>query len=59
MLRWGGNMKKIYTQVIHNLKKDRGSFISFGLIVMFTAFMLNLALVLAFQVDNLWFILQL
>ncbi len=45
-------MKKIYTQVIHNLKKDRGSFISFGLIVMFTAFMLNLALVLAFQVDK-------
>lgn len=45
-------MKKIYTQVIHNLKKDRGSYISFGLIVMFTAFMLNLALVLAFQVDN-------
>ena len=52
MLRWGGNMKKIYTQVIHNLKKDRGSFISFGLIVMFTAFMLNLALVLAFQTDK-------
>ncbi len=45
-------MKKIYTQVIHNLKKDRGSFISFGLIVMFTAFMLNLALVLAFQTDK-------
>ncbi len=45
-------MKKIYTQVIHNLKKDRGSFISFGIIVMFTAFMLNLALVLAFQVDS-------
>ncbi len=45
-------MKKIYTQVIHNLKKDRGSYISFGIIVMFTAFMLNLALVLAFQVDK-------
>ncbi|MBQ4040709.1 MAG: hypothetical protein IJC91_06180, partial [Oscillospiraceae bacterium] len=45
-------MKKIYTQIIHNLKKDRGSFISFGLIVMFTAFMLNLALVLAFQTDK-------
>jgi len=45
-------MKKIYTQIIHNLKKDKGSFISFGLIVMFTAFMLNLALVLAFQVDK-------
>ena len=45
-------MKKIYTQINHNLKKDRGSFISFGFIVMFTAFMLNLALVLAFQTDK-------
>lgn len=45
-------MKKIYTQVVHNLKKDRGSFISFGLIILFTAFMLSLALVLAFQVDQ-------
>ena len=45
-------MSKISTQVIHNLKKDKGSFVSFGLIVLFTAFMLNLALVLAFQVDE-------
>ena len=45
-------MSKISTQVFHNLKKDKGSFVSFGLIVLFTAFMLNLALVLAFQVDE-------
>ncbi len=50
--KWGGNMKKIYTQILHNLKKDKGSYISFGLIVMFTAFMLNLAMVLAFQTDK-------
>lgn len=45
-------MKKIITLVLHNLKKDRGSFISFGLIVLFTAFMLCTALVLAFQADK-------
>lgn len=44
-------MKRIGTQVLHNLKKDKGSLLSFGLIVLFTAFMLNLALVLAFQVE--------
>ena len=45
-------MKKIKAQVIHNLKKDKGAFLSFGLIIMFTAFILNLALVLTFQVDR-------
>lgn len=45
-------MKKVYTQVIHNLKKDKGSFRSFGIIMMFTALMLNVSLVLWFQVDK-------
>ena len=45
-------MKKIKTQVIHNLKKEKGSYISFGIIILFTAFMLNLALVLTMQVDK-------
>ena len=45
-------MGKIKSQVIHNLKKDKGAYISFGLIILFTAFMLNLALVLTFQVDK-------
>lgn len=45
-------MNKIYTQIIHNLKKDKGSFVSFGLIILATSFMLNLALVLLFQVDK-------
>lgn len=51
-MRWGGKMKKLSTLVIHNLKKDKGSYISFGVIILFTAFMLNLAMVLAFQVDK-------
>lgn len=40
------------TLVSYNLKKDRGSYISFGIIILLTAFMLNLAFVLAFQVDK-------
>ena len=51
-LKWGGRMKKLGTLVMHNLKKDKGSYISFGIIILFTAFMMNLALVLAFQVDK-------
>lgn len=34
------------------LKKDKKSYISFGIVVLITAVMLNLALVLVFQVDN-------
>ena len=45
-------MKKIESQILYHLKKDKGSYFSFGIIVLFTAFMLNLALVLAFQVDK-------
>ena len=45
-------MKKNWTQVRYHLKKDKGSYISFGIIILFTAFMLNLALVLTFQVDK-------
>ncbi len=45
-------MRKIWTQVIYHLKKDKGSYVSFGIIILFTAFMLNLALVLTFQVDK-------
>lgn len=45
-------MKKIKTLVFHHLKKDKGSYLSFGVIIMFTALMLNLALVLALQVDR-------
>ena len=39
-------------QVLHQLKKDKGSYISFGIIIFFTALMLNLALVLTFQADQ-------
>ena len=45
-------MNKIKSQVSYNLKKDKKSYISFGIVVLITAIMLNLALVLVFQVDN-------
>lgn len=45
-------MKKIWTQVKYHLKKEKGSFLSFGIIIFFTAFMLNLSLVLINQVDR-------
>lgn len=50
--KWGGNMRKISGLTLHNLKKDRGQYISFGIIILLTAFILNLALVLLFQVDK-------
>lgn len=51
-LKWGGNVKRIKSQLVYNLKKDKGSYISFGIVVLITAIMLNLALVLVFQVDR-------
>ena len=45
-------MRKIKSQLIYNLKKDKGSYISFGIVILITAIMLNLAFVLLFQVDR-------
>lgn len=45
-------MKKIKSQLIYNLKKDKGAYISLGIAILITAIMLNLALVLVFQVDR-------
>lgn len=45
-------MKKIWTQIIYRLKKDKGSYISFGVIMLVTALLLNMACVLLFQVDK-------
>lgn len=42
----------IKSQFIYNLKKDKGSYISFAIVILITAIMLNLALVLVFQVDK-------
>lgn len=42
----------IKSQLFYNLKKDKGSYISFGIVILITAIMLNLALVLVFQVDR-------
>ena len=42
-------MNKTSTLVIHNLKKTKGQYISFGLIICLTALIMNIALVLAFQ----------
>ena len=51
-LKWGGNVKMIKSQFVYNLKKDKGPYISFGIVILITAIMLNLALVLLFQVDK-------
>ncbi len=45
-------MEKIRGLIIHNLKKDKGQYLSFGIIILLTAFILNLALVLYFQMDS-------
>ncbi|MBD5462254.1 MAG: ABC transporter permease [Lachnospiraceae bacterium] len=45
-------MKKIRGLILHNLIKDKGQYASFGIILLITAFILNLALVLTFQVDK-------
>ena len=39
-------MKKVWNQVAYNLKKDRSSYISFGIIILITALILNCAAVL-------------
>ena len=46
------NMSKIRNQVIYNLKKDRSSFVSFGIIILITALILSCAAVLLLQVDG-------
>lgn len=38
--------------VLHNLKKSRGSFVSFGIVMALTALILNTALVLLFQTSD-------
>ncbi|MCM1157143.1 MAG: ABC transporter permease [Bacteroidales bacterium] len=45
-------MKKISTLILHNLKKAKGQYISFGVFICLTAFIINIALVLAFQTFN-------
>jgi putative ABC transport system permease protein len=44
-------MKKISSQILYNLKKDKSSFISFGIIILITALILSCAAVLLLQVD--------
>ena len=45
-------MKKIANQILYNLKKEKSSFISFGVIILITALILNCAAVLMRQVDD-------
>lgn len=45
-------MRKIKNQVLYNLKKDRSSFVSFGIIILITALILSCAAVLLTQVDT-------
>ena len=42
-------MKKISTLTLYNLNKAKGQYISFGVFICLTAFIINIALVLAFQ----------
>ncbi|MCM1044720.1 MAG: FtsX-like permease family protein [Candidatus Gastranaerophilales bacterium] len=42
-------MKKLSTLILHNLKKAKGQYLSFGVFICLTAFIINIALVLAFQ----------
>ncbi|MDE7238850.1 MAG: ABC transporter permease [Lachnospiraceae bacterium] len=44
--------KKISTLILHNLKKAKGQYVSFGVLICLTAFIINIALVLAFQTFN-------
>lgn len=45
-------MKKISSQILYNLKKDKSSFSSFGIIILITALILSCAAVLLLQVDQ-------
>ena len=45
-------MRKILNQVSYNLKKDKSSYISFGVIILITALILNCAAVLMLQADT-------
>lgn len=45
-------MDKVSTLIVRNLKKSMGQYISFGIIICLKAFIMNIALVLAFQTFN-------
>ena len=45
-------MKKIANQILYNLKKEKSSFISFGIIILITAMIMNCAAVLLRHVDS-------
>ena len=45
-------MNKMSTLTLHNLNKAKGQYISFGVFICLTAFIINIALVLAFQTFN-------
>ncbi len=45
-------MKKILNQILYQLRKDKSSYISFAVIILITAFMINCAATLLFQVDK-------
>lgn len=45
-------MRKIFGQIFYNLRKDKSSFVSFGIIILITALILNCSAVLLLQVDT-------
>ncbi|MCM1568064.1 MAG: ABC transporter permease [Roseburia sp.] len=42
-------MRKLSTLILHNLNKAKGQYLSFGVFICLSAFIINIALVLAFQ----------
>ena len=45
-------MSQIWKLVVHNLKKEKGQYVSFGLILCITALIINMAMVLVRQMDH-------
>lgn len=45
-------MDKVKTLLVYNMKKDKGAYVALGIVILLAAIMLNLALVLVFQVDK-------
>jgi putative ABC transport system permease protein len=51
-LKWGGNVGKLKNLIKYNFKSEKTQYISYGIIIFLTAFILNIAFVLTFQVEN-------
>lgn len=50
--KWGGNVGKLKNLIRYHFQSEKSQYISYGIIIFLTAFVLNIAFVLAFQVGN-------